>query len=199
MESITKSNAFIGHVENTFFKHIDEIFFGLVDKYILSCDEEEALAVCNAMQKMEAKRNITKETCDALTQEKSINPPLMQSLIDDRVEIQLSNKQKKQKAKNDKVARQNQTVSTLAKKDSDAFETSKSPPVPSQPSHPHQEIKQPEPATQPPYEEWKPHIYREGNPGRHLGRGHGRGRGRGRGQGRGRGRGGFHRGGRGRS
>lgn len=91
-ESIIQSNAFIMHVENNFFPHINEVSFELVEKYILACDEEEALAVCDAMQKIESQRSITKETCDALTQEKSIDPPLMTSLIDYRVALQLAKK-----------------------------------------------------------------------------------------------------------
>ena len=77
------------YIEKNFFVHINVVLFKLVERYILNCDEGEALAVCDAMQKLKSRRNITKETADALTQEKSINPPLMTFLIDERVKLQL--------------------------------------------------------------------------------------------------------------
>ena len=102
-----------------FFVHINVVLFKLVERYILNCDEGEALAVCDAMQKLKSRRNITKETADALTQEKSINPPLMTSLIDERVKLQLIiNSSKK-----DKVSRQNQAVPIKEKKGSQQAKT----------------------------------------------------------------------------
>ena len=121
-ETIALSNAFIIYVEKNVFVHINDVSFKLVEIYILNCDEEEALAVCDAMQKLESQRNITRETADALTQETSIDPPLMTSLFDERIKLQLINNNFKKA----KVVRQNQAVSTKVKMGSKKAKTTPS-------------------------------------------------------------------------
>ena len=60
-EIVALSNAFIVYVKKLFFLHISNVSFKLVERYILNCDEEEALAVRDAMQTLESQRNITKK------------------------------------------------------------------------------------------------------------------------------------------
>lgn len=104
-ETIALSNAFIMYVKKNFFVHINDVSFKLVKIYILNCDEEEALAACDAMQKLEYQRNITRKTADALTQEKSIEPPLVTSLIDERIKLQLINNISKKPRSPDRTKR----------------------------------------------------------------------------------------------
>jgi hypothetical protein len=48
-ETAVQSKRFIKHVADNLLPHIKEIPIDLVDKYILSCDEEESLVVCNVL------------------------------------------------------------------------------------------------------------------------------------------------------
>lgn len=78
----THSNKFIKSADN-FPPYIKNTSIDLVAKYVLDCDEEEALAVSNVLQKAGTSWSITANTDQALTQEKSMQPPLMLSLIDE--------------------------------------------------------------------------------------------------------------------
>ena len=104
-EKIALSNAFIMYVEKNLVVHINDVSFKLIEIYILNCDEEEALVVCDAMQKLESQRSITKETTDTLTQEKSIEPQLITSLIDEIFNLQLSNNSSKKSRSPDRTKR----------------------------------------------------------------------------------------------
>ena len=109
-EQAATSDEFVKTTSALVFPNIRKISSGLLNAYVDNLNEKEAESRTEALRKNRDTTSLTQATADALEKEKSVEPKVMVSLIDDRIDAVANKNNKKNKKKNKSKSRTKRTT-----------------------------------------------------------------------------------------